>query len=68
LSKKRVVWLGGGMVLWVIWCVFVVLELVPVVLRRITIYNQLAAWILCMIPPTAAAVVAIVRLSREEGN
>jgi hypothetical protein len=56
------------MVLWVIWCVFVVLELVPVVLRRITIYNQLAAWILCMIPPTAAAVVAIVRLSREEGN
>ncbi len=52
--------------LWIAWCVFAVLDVVPMVLRHLTIYNQLAAWVLCTAPLFVAAGVLLMRISKEE--
>jgi magnesium-transporting ATPase (P-type) len=54
-----------GAVLWVAWCLLVLERLVPAVLRHLTIYSQLVAFVLCMLPPTIVITAIALRARRS---
>ncbi len=54
-----------GIVLWIAWCVLVVVQLVPFIRLKITMWPWLMSYVLCLAPVLAAAVVALIRVRKN---
>jgi hypothetical protein len=55
-----------ALVLWILWCIFAVTELVPVIRRYLTMWPGFMAYVLCIVPLLTAAFVTLVRVTRTQ--
>ena len=55
-----------AVVLWIGWCILVITRLVPIIVTRITMWEWLMAWVLCILPVIILAIVATLRIKAED--
>ena len=65
MSKTVWVVLGVSSLVWAAWCFLVLTTLVPAVLRKLTIYPGMTAWVLCMTPVILGAIILISRTAED---
>lgn len=64
MSRSAVLALFGGVV-WVCWCVLVLLVIVPAVRRYLTMWPGFLAYLLSLLPVLVAAAFILIRTNRR---
>jgi len=62
---RRILFVSGAIVLWVLWFVFVTQWLVPGIRRHLTMWPWFIAYFLCLLPVAGACAVALFLLQRK---
>lgn len=65
LTVRNIVALVVFLVLWILWCFFVIEAVTPWVELHLDMWRWLASWILCLIPLFVLGVVLTVRAKKS---
>lgn len=65
LSPRNIVAFIIVLVLWIIWCFFVINEVTPWVELHLNMWYWLASWILCLLPLFILGIVLVFRVKKN---
>ncbi len=63
--SKTILTGGIALLLWIIWCVLVITELVPHLRRHLVMWDWLMAYVLCLAPVIILGIVAVMRVRQK---
>ena len=66
--KRMPAWIMGSLVVWILWCFFVIQFVVPAVQRHFTIWAQLIAVVFCLLPILIGGTFLLVRARPTGGS